>query len=348
MVDFEVGDRLIPAGAGRTAGRRRRCRPGGAHPRWRGEDHRDHDLHGVEVGSSPLARGGPEPGPTGRAGAGLIPAGAGRTPYDTPHKPPNRAHPRWRGEDTNAAHALKQDRGSSPLARGGRRRLIRRRVRLRLIPAGAGRTARCALTRVTGGLIPAGAGRTRSVIGSCGRARAHPRWRGEDTSLHVAGAIPEGSSPLARGGLKNLGTAQQDLGLIPAGAGRTTRTLANIRHHRAHPRWRGEDHDSTLMLPRELGSSPLARGGLQLCEGDDVDDGLIPAGAGRTCVKATMCTPAPAHPRWRGEDPRSSPARTVRTGSSPLARGGLLPAIQHRTGDRLIPAGAGRTRFEDE
>ena len=51
--------------------------------------------------------------------------------------------------------------------------------------------------------------------------RAHPRWRGEDGTTEIAYTDGEGSSPLARGGLVEADCPVVDLGLIPAGAGRT-------------------------------------------------------------------------------------------------------------------------------
>ena len=70
--------------------------------------------------------------------------------------------------------------GSSPLARGGPRR------------PEEGRRKK--------GLIPARAGRTRRPIGRTGGRWAHPRSRGADLDSGDLGKLPQGSSPLARGG----------------------------------------------------------------------------------------------------------------------------------------------------
>ena len=69
------------------------------------------------------------------------------------------AHPRWRGEHDAFEEALKNEFGSSPLARGALRHVLLESVDLRLIPAGAGSTI--------------------GAIGGLGKAAAHPRWRGE-------------------------------------------------------------------------------------------------------------------------------------------------------------------------
>ncbi len=131
---------LIPAGAGRTLCRRRASRCPRAHPRWRGADIAWSPSRWGGWGSSPLARGGLHCRRPDHVLPGLIPAGAGRT--TTPRTPPRsaRAHPRWRGADVAIGAGAWAIAGSSPLARGGRAELGRRRVRRGLIPAGAGRT----------------------------------------------------------------------------------------------------------------------------------------------------------------------------------------------------------------
>ena len=111
---------LIPAGAGRTA-------PATA---------ATPDISG----SSPLARGARPPSPRRRGGGGLIPAGAGRTCLGSDLHTPDRAHPRWRGAHDSASAPSAMAHGSSPLARGARRRDGHLHLRGRLIPAGAGRT----------------------------------------------------------------------------------------------------------------------------------------------------------------------------------------------------------------
>ena len=112
------------------------------------------------------------------------------------------------------------------------------------------------------------------------------------------------------------------------------------------------------------GSSPLAQGKPQVTVEGTVEEGLIPADAGKT-----RCTPrprrlCPAHPRSRGENdcwiggcqwskahPRSrgeniAGPRTGKTtaGSSPLTRGKRLGEDHVAGVEGLIPAHAGKTR----
>ena len=191
------------------------------------------------------------------------------------------AHPRWRGEHTARRGHLVFREGSSPLARGAPTRSRHRRRRPGLIPAGAGSTRGC----------PAGVR----------VERAHPRWRGEHREEGARPRHPEGSSPLARGALISALASIIGGGLIPAGAGSTRSIHSRRRTNPAHPRWRGEHR----MIPAPpvivQGSSPLARGARDDGGPRHGRDGLIPAGAGSTTIRASASTAHAAHPRWRGE-----------------------------------------------
>ena len=91
------------------------------------------------------------------------------------------------------------------------------------------------------------------------------------------------------------------------------------------------------------GSSPLAQGKPQVTVEGTVEEGLIPADAGKT-----RCTPrprrlCPAHPRSRGENCSARSATICLSGSSPLTRGKLRRGIRRFKKERLIPAHAGKT-----
>ena len=197
-------------------------------------------------------------------------------------KYPYRAHPRSRGADFPFDNLIHSTPGSSPLARGGQ--------------AAGSADSRSA------GLIPARAGRTADGHEGSAHAGAHPRSRGADMVGESDGMEKVGSSPLARGGHTEANLAGDAHGLIPARAGRTRCASACSRQHGAHPRSRGADDDEYGSETFEVGSSPLARGGLSC-----------------SCRCSAY---ARAHPRSRGADdiPSAAPMRAV--GSSPLARGG--------------------------
>ena len=192
--------------------------------------------------------------------------------------------------------------GSSPLARGGLVDWLR--------------------VTVPAGLIPARAGRTTGVGCATSTARAHPRSRGADAERELDVVQQSGSSPLARGGQATIEDGATYIGLIPARAGRTCPLLGSRPAQRAHPRSRGADRDSWIPWASNVGSSPLARGGLPWAVATVGGRGLIPARAGRTAPSVTEGARSWAHPRSRGADFDVSVEQVGVRGSSPLARGG--------------------------
>ena len=198
-----LGGWLIPARAGSTLTSASPSTRTTAHPRSRGEHPESVVLPPPAAGSSPLARGARQllPGPL--SAGRLIPARAGSTCPGPPPWCPARAHPRSRGEHIGVAELLVVPTGSSPLARGARRRHPARGPRPRLIPARAGSTP----SRRT-----------------CGWGRgAHPRSRGEHSSWVLTNRGVPGSSPLARGAPARVPRPPRPHGLIPARAGSTGR-----------------------------------------------------------------------------------------------------------------------------
>ena len=177
-------------------------------------------------------------------------------------RPQRWAHPRSRGENIGTSKITCHYRGSSPLTRG------------KLAVPNA------ALRR--GGLIPAHAGKTRSTAAKMTSGRAHPRSRGENRGRLRGGVCVWGSSPLTRG--KQAGDATRSLfdGLIPAHAGKTCWRSRRGVGSGAHPRSRGENNSGLSFRPYWAGSSPLTRGKLHPKTGKPLDDGLIPAHAGKT------------------------------------------------------------------
>ena len=193
---------IIPARAGFTSTNPLERDPGRDHPRSRGVYHARVTITGARAGSSPLARGLLRPSAVAAVTAGIIPARAGFTALRVGRPGPPGDHPRSRGVYRQGHSPGAHDRriiparagftaraawieacfqGSSPLARGLRRRSRRRRS----------------------------------------AARDHPRSRGVYPRFNdVVGDLP-GSSPLARGlpweGLRRLANDR----IIPARAGFT-------------------------------------------------------------------------------------------------------------------------------
>ena len=213
--------------------------------------------------------------------------------------------------------------GSSPLTRG---KLCR-----------TGSIRRCL------GLIPAHAGKTLSTSPTSSQTWAHPRSRGENALAPRDESDTSGSSPLTRGKLFGESLESAAERLIPAHAGKTRELGVSTERLEAHPRSRGENIQTTVQTVTGWGSSPLTRGKRHHGVDRGLDEGLIPAHAGKTRTRWLRSWACPAHPRSRGENHFFSPPRRSSCGSSPLTRGKLLGFAFERTSAGLIPAHAGKT-----
>ena len=201
---------LIPAHAGKTRCKSSKPTSATAHPRSRGENTCWPSTRSISRGSSPLTRGKRKHRRQSRRARRLIPAHAGKTSAMTLDAVHWWAHPRSRGENRAAFHRFAWWFGSSPLTRGKHHHDHPDRPPRGLIPAHAGKTPRPA---------PRGAS-----------AWAHPRSRGENTSLRTRSALRVGSSPLTRGKPSGPLGSRGRSGLIPAHAGKT---LPDLRFYRA-------------------------------------------------------------------------------------------------------------------
>ena len=273
---------LIPAHAGKTGCRLARGIGARAHPRSRGENDGQAAHHCVRAGSSPLTRGKRDVGQHVTFLSGLIPAHAGKTWTWPGRNPRPTAHPRSRGENKLPGQLVRLTGGSSPLTRGKRRIAAGEEFTDRLIPAHAGKTT---------------TGRARS---SC--TQAHPRSRGENWNGGHPAVENYGSSPLTRGKHQGRRERRRRVGLIPAHAGKTTRSTGQTFPAWAHPRSRGENKMQQRELTTDAGSSPLTRGKLWLLPAIAGGARLIPAHAGKTRCSTPLPTAMTAHPRSRGEN----------------------------------------------
>ncbi|CDM39384.1 hypothetical protein PPSAL_0769 [Ectopseudomonas oleovorans] len=212
--------RFIPAGAGNTLFGPRYRTSAAVHPRWRGEHIKAHGDALFGGGSSPLARGTLPGSHSGLRGTRFIPAGAGNTSVRACRRLPGPVHPRWRGEHLKSSALYWMYCGSSPLARG---------------TPGLGVDL-----HTDGRFIPAGAGNTFYVSSKEAPEPVHPRWRGEHHHVENRHVSYSGSSPLARGTLKQLLLDRFVVRFIPAGAGNTVCVRVTCTNVTVHPRWRGE------------------------------------------------------------------------------------------------------------
>ena len=189
-------------------------------------------------------------------------------------------HPRSRGVYPDAVATTARALGSSPLARG----------LPSLVP----------LVVHELGIIPARAGFTLLVAGLRILFWDHPRSRGVyDNNKNIVLA-KNGSSPLARGLLADFTMELREVRIIPARAGFTLSRLSTASRPSDHPRSRGVYQRFGEGFIVAHGSSPLARGLLNVNSEKRERMGIIPARAGftsRTCFSMHCVSD---HPRSRG------------------------------------------------
>ncbi len=274
----------------------------------RGEHTERRSARQKRKGSSPHARGACLVPHAKRCRAGLIPACAGSMPTPTPAESTSAAHPRMRGEHLKNYVESKESAGSSPHARGARRR-----------GGGGG----------FGGLIPACAGSALSCSADSLGRRAHPRMRGERQISEINTSLTAGSSPHARGALTWQTISIPNSGLIPACAGSAVPLTWGWSGSEAHPRMRGERESGYQPDRGSGGSSPHARGAHRRSGWRISTSGLIPACAGSASARTSPRRRARAHPRMRGERRPSLSACFEDHGSGliPACAGSALPDL---------------------
>ena len=251
------------------------------HPRMRGEHWVPNCAWAYALGSSPHARGTRTPNTKFKLCNGIIPACAGNTALTLPNTTSARDHPRMRGEHILRLSSLALTAGSSPHARGTQK------------------THASPLGNL--GIIPACAGNTLGRLMRCRLMWDHPRMRGEHVFNFGVLFFCMGSSPHARGTHRREGVHRDGTGIIPACAGNTGNLLRRIFDAGDHPRMRGEHYPVRKRCEYGRGSSPHARGTLQLYEMDAEHEGIIPACAGNTSSWDGSSAPPEDHPRMRGE-----------------------------------------------
>ena len=195
----------------------------------------------------------------------LIPAWAGKTPDRQDRTKHHRAHPRVGGENRRRRPVPARRGGSSPRGRGKPQSIL--------------------TGRLWPGLIPAWAGKTSSSLHGRSRARAHPRVGGENERRRRDSIPHPGSSPRGRGKHLLCVFVKRGGGLIPAWAGKTYLYDARLGHTKAHPRVGGENVIQFTKIIHTEGSSPRGRGKPVARALGDLCPRLIPAWAGKTCVK---------------------------------------------------------------
>ena len=176
----------------------------------------------------------------------IIPARAGFTPPTARSAWRSADHPRSRGVYAHPDEAGWRAWGSSPLARGLRRRETHPTATGRIIPARAGFTP----------ALP----RRRTRRSAPLSEMDHPRSRGVYGVIVDRVHYSSGSSPLARGLHQSVPGLSAPTRIIPARAGFTRSAISSAEEQTDHPRSRGVYVMHRWGNYARIGSSPLARG----------------------------------------------------------------------------------------
>ena len=297
--------RITPAGAGKTCRKATLASASRDHPRRCGENITAPDELGNVLGSPPQVRG-------KRSGTNI-------------YSSVGSDHPRRCGENHCSNRIDRQDNGSPPQVRGKRHFLASSNFRL--------------------GITPAGAGKTFLDEPEKEEQWDHPRRCGENFAGMDKPEGMTGSPPQVRGKLERLHEDCAITGITPAGAGKTRRCCAHRPKFQDHPRRCGENGLDRRRDPSGIGSPPQVRGKLLEKIGIEKENGITPAGAGKTARKVHGTSCIKDHPRRCGENARTAQDMRLWTGSPPQVRGKPERNISGRSGFGITPAGAGKTCF---
>ena len=259
--------------------------------------------------------------PPDRANQAFRPAYAGNADRNAAISRQQSVHPRIRGERARRGRSTGSCNGSSPHTRG---------TPSTTRPDGA-----------RGRFIPAYAGNAAGGNGNAPATAVHPRIHGERLWRLDKPAWITGSSPRARGTLTKRCRRWFRVRFIPACAGNACAAVARPRFSPVHPRVRGERDPNEVRQVQADGSSPRARGTHTSARCRACSWRFIPACAGNALENARPVGVVSVHPRVRGERPPQKRQTLASIGSSPRARGTLMPLLILFTMWRFIPACAG-------
>ena len=133
-------------------------------------------------------------------------------------------------------------------------------------------------------ITPAGAGKTSSFACQHSGAEDHPRRCGENFQNLKSDFMQEGSPPQVRGKLGFWLSLRAVLRITPAGAGKTSALIAIAVIYKDHPRRCGENQRGHCLFKRCRGSPPQVRGKRHKVWDAYEFDRITPAGAGKTKI----------------------------------------------------------------
>ena len=295
--------RIIPAGAGKSPHDPHCHVHPEDHPRGCGEKQKGYLVLVIREGSSPRVRGKVGEIKDTLRMVGIIPAGAGKRSLACCAPVADWDHPRGCGEKPPPIARPGPKPGSSPRVRGKASTKAQPSTPFRIIPAGAGKSCCVACCCWTCADHPRGCGEkpmssvVASVrVGSSPRVRGkagrslphllrpgdHPRGCGEKDMSAREIEDEVGSSPRVRGKVVGQRLEEAEIGIIPAGAGKSGMDTPMPLPRRDHPRGCGEKSIASMALAKWPGSSPRVRGKALPDSLPLPDCRIIPAGAGKS------------------------------------------------------------------
>ena len=150
-----------------------------------------------------------------------------------------------------------------------------------------------------------------------------------------------GLSPRVRGSPSGGRDRQGVGGSIPAGAGEPCGEPECWAPSGVYPRGCGGAFVCGRLQPESGGLSPRVRGSRAGGEGDELDRGSIPAGAGEPRPTCRPAISSSVYPRGCGGAPQGGVSPGGLRGLSPRVRGSPMRRVSRAGGTRSIPAGAG-------
>ena len=173
----------------------------------------------------------------------------------------------------------------------------------------------------------------------------HPRMRGEKPSGPCPGTCGMGSPPHARGKDLHIRIEAVILGITPACAGKSLKSMCGLSKARDHPRMRGEKLYFAPLVFGTLGSPPHARGKALHRARKAAPLRITPACAGKSRITAATLTAMRDHPRMRVEKGINASVNRVDAGSPPHARGKGRTRRCYQWAIGITPACAGKSRY---
>ena len=134
-----------------------------------------------------------------------------------------------------------------------------------------------------------------------------------------------------------------ELGITPAGAGKTFLDEPEKEEQWDHPRRCGENEMQVITARVSEGSPPQVRGKHSYLPIFGHFNGITPAGAGKTRFFSNFTSPLKDHPRRCGENFAPVAACMILIGSPPQVRGKHSSKNVSMLLMRITPAGAGKT-----